>query len=83
MFSGAVLLGEFRVVFFESTAEDFEMGFDGVGDVLEEGGSTSLSLVFDDDSHRRDGLDLHFGAGEAGEFARDVKFDSVGDVILK
>ena len=76
MLGFAVFMGKFWAVFLEAVLENFEMGFDDVGNILQQGSGALLALVFDDDADGGDALTSHgSGGGLAGFGANFVAAD--------
>lgn len=67
VFAFAGFLREFWATLLEAVVENFEVCFDKIGDVAQEGGGALLAGVFDEDAEVGDGLAFHgSGTGSAG-----------------
>ena len=78
MLSGAVVLREFWAIFFEAVIDNFEMGFDDIGDILQQGGGALLSLVFDDDADSGDAFSVHCSGGGLTGLGADFVATDIG-----
>lgn len=77
-FAGAA--GDFRSAFVENVGrENFEVGFDDVGDIAQEGGGALLAFVLDEDADGGDKFTFHGGGGGGGGFGADFVAADVGE----
>jgi hypothetical protein len=74
----AVFMGEFWAVFLEAMFENFEMGFDDIGNILQQSSGALLTLVLDDDADSRDVFPFHGSCGGLASLGADFVAADVG-----
>ncbi len=79
VFAFAVFGGKVGACFFKAVVEDFEVGFDQVGDIAQQRGSTLLAGFFDEDAGGGDPFTVHGGSSRSAGFGSHFVAADIGE----